>query len=75
MLQELRKLLSTCGNADKLAAEIQELRKLLDMPKCNFTEEELDARVAVSKLTVERDDLLDELERRRKSTPCARNCT
>ena len=60
-IDELKKLLNNRDEADALAAEIQELRKLLDMPKRIFTEEELDAQDAVPKLTVERDDLLAEL--------------
>ena len=50
-------MLNRRDEADALAKEIQGLRKQLDMPKRVFTEEELDSREAVPKLTVERDDL------------------
>jgi hypothetical protein len=64
-IDELKKLLNNRDEADALAAEIQELHGLLEMPPREFTEEELDAKDAVPKLTKERDDLRDELERRR----------
>merc|ERR1719192_1866581 len=63
-IDELRKKFNTRDDADKLAEEIQDLRKQLGMPKRNFTEEELNAEDAVPNLTKERDDLKDELNRR-----------
>jgi len=64
-IDELKKLLNRRGEADALAAEIQALRKELHMDPRVFTEEELDAKDAVPKLTKERDDLRAERDRRR----------
>lgn len=64
-IDELKKLLNRRGEADALAAEIQALRKELQMEPRVFTEEELDAKDAVPKLTKERDDLRAERDRRR----------
>lgn len=64
-IDELKKLLNRRGEADALAAEIQSLRKDLQMDPRVFTEEELDAKDAVPKLTKERDDLRAERDRRR----------
>jgi len=63
-IDELLQKFNTRGDADKLAEEIQKLRELLNMPKREFTEEELDATDAVPKLTSERNNLRDELNRR-----------
>lgn len=64
-IAELKRLLHGRAAADALAEEIQGLHTILEMPPRVFTEEELDARDAVPKLTKERDGLLDELERRK----------
>eukprot|EP00463_Aulacantha_scolymantha_P002438 TRINITY_DN315_c0_g1_i2.p1 TRINITY_DN315_c0_g1~~TRINITY_DN315_c0_g1_i2.p1 ORF type:complete len:269 (+),score=79.02 TRINITY_DN315_c0_g1_i2:59-808(+) len=63
-IDDLLQKFNTRGDADKLAEEIQKLRKLLGMEPRKFTEEELDAVDAVPKLTKERDGLQDELNRR-----------
>merc|ERR1712045_499606 len=64
LIDELRKKFNTRDDADKLADEIQDLRSKLDMDPREFTEEELNAQDAVPKLTKERDELRDELNRR-----------